>query len=369
MFKAKLGDPGLGSLGPSRAGRLLFSGLALAGMLMVTACAPLKEAQDGAKKKPIQTVWPEPPDEARFQYKWRLRSAADLEPPVELKNVLKGLGEKASDQPAFTRPAGIAARNGLIYVADSQGQGVVVFDVPRRKVFKFGQREPNTLEKPMAVALDAKGQVYVLDVKRKKVMVFDPLGLYQFEVGDPAILARPASVAVNREGTRIYIVDRGSTDGDDHRVLAYNEKGERLFDIGPRGRGEGQFNIPLDATVDADGTLYVVDSGNFRVQLFSPEGKFRMAFGGPGNRLGQFSRPRGVAVGADGNIYVTDAVYNNVQIFNSQGELLMPLGKVDIDKDLPGNYGLIAGVAVDEKNHLYVVDQYFNKVEIFSRLE
>lgn len=373
MFKAKPNGPMLGAsefcAGYALKQWLSVAVLIAAVLLLLTACVPTRGVQDEAKKKPVQTVWPAPPDDPKFQYKWRLRAATDLEPQVTLKNVLQGAEGQVSNLPVFSRPAGIAARNGMIYVADSQGQGVVVFDVPRRKVFKFGQREPNTLEKPISLALDAKGQVYVLDAKRKKVMVFDPLGLFLFEVGNPATLSRPASVAVSREGDRIYIVDRGSPEGDDHRVYAFNQSGEQLFVIGPRGREQGQLNIPLDAAVDDDGRLYVADSGNFRIQIFSSDGKFRTAFGGPGNRPGQFSRPRGVAVGPDGNIYVSDGVYNNVQIFNSEGELLMPLGKVELEKDLPGHYGLIAGVAVDEKNHLYVVDQYFNKVEVFSRLQ
>lgn len=80
--------------------------------------------------------------------------------------------------------------------------------------------------------------------------------------------------------------------------------------------------------MDKNGTLYVLDAGNFRVQAFDPTGKLRLALGSMGSGLGSFSRPRAIATDAEGNIYVTDGAFNNVQIFNPRGELLMPLGRL-----------------------------------------
>lgn len=119
--------------------------------------------------------------------------------------------------------------------------------------------------------------------------------------------------------------------------------------------------------MDKNGTLYVLDAGNFRVQAFDPTGKLRLAFGSMGSGLGSFSRPRAIATDAEGNIYVTDGAFNNVQIFNPRGELLMPLGRLSPQPG-PGRYSLIAGVAVDEANRLLILDHYFRKIEIYSRI-
>lgn len=338
------------------------------GLILLAGCTTRAQKATPATDKPAQIFWPPPPDEARFKYEWRLKAISDIQPPSEEDKLKERLiGRKPGDQVAFVRPAGIAANKGRIYVADSQGAAVVVFDVPRRRVFKFGQRQPNALGKPIDVAIDAQERVYVLDAKHKKVLVFDPLGLYLYEVGSAETLAQPAGIAVNRTGDRIYIADRGTPEGDDHRVHVYDDKGKKQFEIGPRGPAKGQLNIPLDVAVDNAGDVLVVDSGNFRIQRFSAEGTFLSSFGNVGNGLGQFSRPRAIAVGADGNIYVSDGVFNNVQIFNPQGQLLMHLGSYGIDRDQPGQFGLIAGVAVDETNRLYVVDQFFNKTEVYRR--
>ena len=125
--------------------------------------------------------------------------------------------------------------------------------------------------------------------------------------------------------------------------------------------------MPLQGAVAPDGTLYILDSGNFRVQAFDRDGKFLRAFGSLGNSLGNLARPRGIAVDGDGNIYISDAAFNNFQIFTPQGQLLLAIG-TGATKSKPGKFGLISGIAVDETGRVYVVDQYFNKVEVFRRL-
>lgn len=340
------------------------------GITLLGGCASRGNRAPAVEPLPIQLLWPAPPDEPRFKYEWRLKTVRDLQPvkqEVSLRETLTGTN--SGDQVTFARPGDIASRGGKTYVTDGQNKSVVVFDAPRRRVFQFGKRPPHTLQKPISVAVDSNGLVYVLDKGLKKVMVFDDMGLYLRELGESASLVNPASVAVNREGTRIYVVDRGSIDGDDHRVLVYDEKGTRVSELGPRGSGDGQFNIPLDVAVDGDGQIYVVDSGNFRIQVFTPDGKFKFAFGKVGNTIGQFSRPRSIAVSPEGNILVTDGVFNNIQIFSPSGEFLMPIGQYEINQDGPGRYGLIAGLAVDETKRIYVVDQYFNKVEVYRQLK
>jgi hypothetical protein len=163
-------------------------------------------------------------------------------------------------------------------------------------------------------------------------------------------------------------VDRGSLDEDDHKIVTYAPDGRELFRIGPRGKGNGELNIPLGATVLPDGNLAVLDSGNFRIQIFTPDGKYVRHFGGIGAQLGQFSRPRSIAADGEGNIYVADGNFNNVQIFDPEGQLLMVLGHLKLT-DGPGHYGLISAIGVDETLRLYVIDNYFTKLEVFRRMK
>lgn len=337
----------------------------------LSACAssgPDKSIHGKDDANKVQTLWPAPPEQARFEFQALLRSAADLVPASDDIPWTKLLsGRSVSSQPVINKPSGIVARGGLIYVAEPAAQSVTVFDVPRRKLFTIGRRAPNRLDKPMAIALDAAQRVYVLDSGLRKVMVFDKFGLFDYSIGLGQGFTQPVAVAASPDGATIYVVDRGAVDNADHKVVAFGRDGKERFRLGPRGQQNGQFNIPLAAATAADGALYVADSGNFRVQKFDANGKFLFTFGASGAELGRFSRPRAIALDAEGNIYVSDSGFGNVQIFDPQGRLLMPLGQLS-RVAAPGNFQLIAGITVDETGRLYVVDHYARKIEVFRRL-
>lgn len=340
---------------------LLITGI----VLLLAACTSMKAIEP---EEPDVLFWPSPPELPRFAYETTLRSAADLIEESENKRIARRLsGEALKADPAFSKPYGVAARNGKVYVTDTVSRSVAVFDVPRRKLFYMGLRTPGALVKPSGIALDAQMQVYVADVTARQVNVYDNLGLFLRSIGNADDLERPTGVAVNAAGDRIYVIDRSQNENTNHRVVAYDEKGHKLFVIGERGIREGQFNVPVQGAVAPDGTLYVLDAGNFRVQAFDRDGKFLRAWGKTGNNLGDFVRPRGIAVDNDGNVYVTDSTFGNIQLFNSKGELLLTIGSMG-NKDKPGRYSLPGGVAVDETGRIYVADQFFNKVEVFRRL-
>ena len=122
--------------------------------------------------------------------------------------------------------------------------------------------------------------------------------------------------------------------------------------------------FPLQAAVAPDGTLYVVDSGNFRVESFDPDGNFLSSFGSVGRFPGQFARPKGIAVDPAGNVYVVDTAFGNLQIFDRNGQLLMFLGERG-EAGYPGKFMLPAGVDVDADGRVYMVDQFFRKVDVF----
>lgn len=338
--------------------------------LALAACSTLDSTPEPQAKE--QLLWPALPDQPRFRYQGMLRSAADLQPQSgksafdKLKDITTTPSE-ANRDPVIYKPSGIAVRNGLVYVTEPVVRAVTVFDIPRRKLFRFGTREPNTLKNPQAIALDGSGQIYVLDSGRNQVMVFDAYGLFQRSIALGDRFSKPVSIAVSPQGKTVYVVDRGTVEDNEHKVVALDLDGKELLRLGPRGSKDGEFNMPVAAAVARDGTLYVVDAGNFRVQAFDASGKMKLKFGRPGAGLGNFSRPRAIAIDAEDNIYITDGAYNNVQIFNAQGELLMPLGRLS-QLPGPGRFALIAGLAVDEANRLLVLDHYFRKIEVYGRI-
>lgn len=320
------------------------------------------------KQSEEKIYWPKPPELPRFVYEISLRTVDDikvLSTKDKIKAALTGL--TAEKKQAFAKPYDVAARGGKIVVTDTVMRLALMLDVPHGKLYPFGRRGDGVLKKPMGVAMDNRNWIYIADVSDNVVKVYDPLGLFIRQLGEKGEFSRPVDVAVSPSGDRVYVVDSGGISSDKHQVTIFDGEGNWLKTFGKRGSGEGEFNLPISAAVGPDGTLYVLDAGNFRVQSFDRDGVFLSAWGKVGRGLGEFARPRGIAVDSDGNVYITDAAFRNFQIFTPSGQLLMPLGGPGLE-DKPGQFVLPAGIAIDETNRIYVVDQLLNKIEVIRRL-
>ena len=342
--------------------------LVVVAAFLISGCAaPVKKDPEA-----LPVVWPMPPDLPRFIYETTLYAKGNVVTRDFFDSLSDTLFANKGKKEYLIKPFDVAAKFGRIVVSDTMAGVVHVFDVPARQVFAFSSGGGVKLEKPLGVAIDDNLNIYIADGKLQRVLVFGYQG--QESTGHIRLILnakdgfkRPTDVAVSPSGERIYVVDAGGVGTTQHRVVVFDAAGNQLFEFGERGSQEGQFNLPLQAAYGSDGTLYVLDSGNFRIQAFDKDGKFLRAWGGVGKLLGNLARPRGVALDTDGNVYVTDSIFNNIQVFNPNGELLMPIGGPGSGKN-PGEYFLIAGIAVDETNRVYVVDQYFRKIEVLRRL-
>ena len=342
------------------------------GRLFLLVLAPvffLGCAQTTLQVNQEPVYWPGPPDAPRFVYAATLRSEESIKELTSKERFRMAVtSNDTTIRRVFAKPFGVAASNGMVVVTDSIRKMGFIFNLRRKKLYQFGTAgKKGVLSKPLGVAVDNKGQIYVVDGKARKIFVYDAVGMYLREFGDAADLDRPVGVAVTKDGTRVYVVDAGGIDSKKHRVVVYDQKGTRLSVIGKRGMGNGEFNLPTQAAVAPDKTLYVLDGGNFRVQAFTPQGEFLRAWGENGRNFGNLARPRGLAVDADGVVYVSDAAFRNVQIFSAQGQLLLAIGGEGM-RDEPGQFALPAGIAVDELGHLYIVDQLFAKIDVLRRL-
>lgn len=335
----------------------------LTAMLLCALLAGCASGPEVTDEPPPVTVWPAPPEPARYQYMATLQLSTDIERKSEQDRLQEALSGPKQGQPVLAKPFGVAAYGGRVYVTDTRVPGVTVFDLARGKTFRFGFRREGELVKPAGVAAASDGMVYVADVKARRVIAYDGFGLYARDLGTPDDYVRPTGVAASPDGSRIYVVDLGGVETTRHRLLIFTKEGKKLAEIGTRGSDDGEFNLPSGVAVAPDGTVYVLDAGNFRVQAFDADGRHLRSWGQVGNGLGQLSRPRGIAVDQRGFVYVTDANFGNLQVFDGEGRLLLPIGSLD-ESPAPGHYPLIAGVAVDDKGFVYLADQHFPKLEV-----
>jgi DNA-binding beta-propeller fold protein YncE len=345
-----------------KSGRL-FAVLGMAAALLLAGCA---EAPRAPTARPAEIpVFPPPPAQPRVVWERSIHSSADVVED-DRDGTLRRLvtGEVRSGQ-GLDKPYGVAVRAGRVYVGDTVARNVTVFDLNARTYARIGTDDPGSLRMPFGLDLDERGNLYVVDGTLKRVHVYDAQGHFLRAMGEQQHWSRPVGVAVDSARKRLYVVDAGGVDKADHHVQALDlESGRLLFEIGRRGDGPGEFNLPRDVSVGPQGQLYVVDGGNFRVQVFDAEGKYVKTFGAIGRQSGQFSRPKEVANDPAGNVYVVDAAFGNFQVFDPEGRLLLDVGTRSAT-DGPARFMLPSGIAVDADGRIYMVDRFFRKVEVF----
>jgi uncharacterized protein (TIGR03663 family) len=174
----------------------------------------------------------------------------------------------------------------------------------------------------------------------------------------------PRSLALGPDGS-VYVADSGN-----HRIQVFDAGGNFITAWGSEGTGPGQFSEPWGIAVAEDGTVYVADTWNHRVQAFSATGEFLHQFGEYTNVQhdaqedpGNFWGPRDIAIDAQGNLYVTDTGNKRVQKFDPQGNFLQLWGGGGI---VPGAFEEPVGIDIDDQGNIYVADTWNRRVQKFD---
>lgn len=138
----------------------------------------------------------------------------------------------------------------------------------------------------------------------------------------PQITAgKPTGLGIAPDG-RVFAADTHY-----HRVLVFSPQGEELARFGEPGHGDGQFRLPTDVAIAANGDIYVSEyGGNDRISVYSPSFEFRFSFGNPGAEEGEFQRPQSIIFGAAGDLWVADAANHRICRFTPAGEFLAAFG-------------------------------------------
>ncbi len=145
-------------------------------------------------------------------------------------------------------------------------------------------------------------------------------------------------------------------------------------DSGDGGLAVGaQLNRPTSVTVDASGSLYIVDRDNRRIRRVNTDGVITtVAGGGDGGDGGPATEawlewPQGIAVDASGNLYISDSISHCIRKVDTSGIITTVAGNSGYGF---GGYSGDGGpaiqaqlnepydVAVDASGSLYISDSY-----------
>lgn len=344
---------------------LVLGGLLLAGC----ASAPQQfEYLGGDALSARQLVWPAPPEAPRIKLVGELRGEDNFQLSEEQKSstalkVLRwvvGLSSRFVRKKQLIRPQAIVSDEaGRIFVSDVGRSAIFVFDTLNGKFDIWDWARPGEqFTSPIGVAVDTDGSLLVADAGLGAVIRLDAQGNPIDEIG-ASQLQRPTGLALDTLNGELYVADTTA-----HQVKVFDQAGDLLRVIGGPGTGPGQFNRPVYLSFVRN-KLYVSDTLNARVQVFKPDGELLRVIGERGLYLGNLTHPKGVAADSDGNVYVTEAFYDYLLIFDQQGQFLLPLGGRG---QKPGQFFLPAGVWRDESDKIYVADMFNQRVIVLQYL-
>ena len=261
---------------------------------------------------------------------------------------------------------------------------------------------------PEGMAVDASGNVLVVDRLNQKVRKISPEGVITTIAGNgnygfsgdgglavEAQLAEPWDVAVDPSGS-VYISDSGNNRirkiGIDGVITTLVGNGIKGFsgDGGPAV--DAKLNNPLGIEVDPFGNLYISDSDNQRIRKVDPQGVIATIVGDPDESSGGYggyggyggdpvflgdyggdggsaydaklNDPHGVALDTAGNLYIADTENRRIRRVDTAGIITTVAGNGEFggaDDGIPATEARFKSpchVAVDDAGIIYIADKW-----------
>jgi sugar lactone lactonase YvrE/murein DD-endopeptidase MepM/ murein hydrolase activator NlpD len=230
---------------------------------------------------------------------------------------------------------------------------------------------------PFGVAVRADGTIFVTDAgDRPRVRRIAPDGRVEtfaggergFADGDgpAARFDTPSALAIDADGV-LFVADTGN-----HAIRRISPDGRvtTLAGGGTPGDADGRgadarFNGPVGIALDRGNRVIVADTYNDRIRAIDHDGNVTTLAGGAGTGAGdgaaagaRFDTPCGVAVGAGGRIFVADTGNGTIRRIEASGDVSTIVAEVEGSSLRP------LGIATDARGRIYVGDERGRIVEI-----
>jgi serine/threonine protein kinase, bacterial len=302
-----------------------------------------------------------------------------------------GTGASAS----FNIPNGVAVdAAGNVYVADAGNHRIRKVTVAGvvttlagsgTATFADGSGAAASFNTPFGLALDAAGNVYVVDTSNNRVRRVTPAGAvttlagsgtYQFAdgTGAAASFRAPFGIAVDK-AANVYVADsanlriRRVTLAGVVTTLAGS--GTATFADGPGAAAS--FSTPAGVAVDLAGNVYVGDTSNERIRRVTPGGTVSTlagsgtaAFTDGAGATANFNSPYGVAVDAVGNVYVADQNNHRIRRVTAAGVVTTLAGSGTATfadgVGAAASFNALTGIAVDAAGTVFVGDSLNHRI-------
>jgi DNA-binding beta-propeller fold protein YncE len=231
-----------------------------------------------------------------------------------------------------------------------------------RKFGEKGESESGQFKSPAAAAIDASGDVWVIDHGNNRVQEWSATGTWLHTYGKKGTgtlqFENPEGIAINQGTGNIYVADKGN-----NRIEELTSKGAYVRTFGEKGSESGKLNSPVGVAIASNGNIWVGDYANNRVDEFTETGSYLGAFGSEGSGNGQFKGPTGIAFSGE-YAYVVDSGNDRVQEFSMSGEFIRKFGSKGTGE---GQLEVPYGIAIEPvSGDLYVADSANSRIEEFN---
>ena len=253
--------------------------------------------------------------------------------------------ESAVPTSTLSYPYGVAVdASGNVYIVDTGNSRVL------KETFWAGSHTESTvrtsaLASPSGVAIDGSGNIYIADTGNNRVLKETPsAGTYAESTVPTSSLVYPSGVAVDGSGN-VYIADTGN-----NRVLVETLLAGSYTESTVPTSG---LYLPSGVAVDESGNVYIADTYNSRVLKETLSAGSYTESTVPTSTL---NYPGAVTTDGSGNIYISDT-YNNRVLKES-----LSAGSYTENALPTSSLNAPSGVAVDGSGNVYIADTYNSRV-------
>ena len=292
--------------------------------------------------------FPPPPEVPRLQFLTSFSGPEDFGSRA-INSLERFVLDKPEAMKGISMPYGMALFEGKLYVCDVVRKMIAVFDL-RNRTFSYLSRD-RRLKKPVNIFIDDNGCKYVADPTAGLVFVFDR-DENLINILGQQLKINPIDVVVR--GDLCYVTDYTSnqvivlTKVTGHEIMRVGLRRSTKLRVQPEPEvPPGEIYLISDLALDQQGNLYVTDKAGGRITQFNRYGIFKRTIGRLGDNIDEFVRPKGIAIDRENRIWVVDAATEVAKIYNEQGQLLLFFG---LPGNKPGMMNLPAAIILDYDN-------------------